>query len=378
MLEKLHLINFKSARDVSLALAPLTVLTGLNGSGKSTILQAIALLRQSVGMVSTSYELSLQGELVRLGQSEDVFFENAATDEMSFEVWTPNGRVKVSAPVVPGVDTLPARIEGDASDLIAQLDLGFQMIQADRITPANRYEIAGSRERSHGWLGRRGEFTIDFLAQNAGMKVSEKRRFSLDRLRVDRELLAQVAPTDGLLDQTTGWLQHLSPGVRPATAAVELADAMSLRYSYTGTAVDSTGRSHRAGNVGFGLTYCLPIIVSCLAAPAGAVLLLENPEAHLHPRGQSALGELLVRCAADGVQLIVETHSDHVINGIRTAVKRGELSGSDVAAHFFRRDVENGESSITTPVLFDNGRFSEWPEDFFDEWDRALDQLLDA
>jgi predicted ATPase len=191
-------------------------------------------------------------------------------------------------------------------------------------------------------------------------------------------MLKQVAPTESLLDQTAGWLQHLSPGVRPRAVAVELADATSLRFSYTGTSFGSNRRDHRPSNVGFGLTYCLPIIVACLAAPEGALLLLENPEAHLHPRGQSALGLLLARCAADGVQIIVETHSDHVLNGIRVAAKRGEIANDAVAVHFFSRDIETGESSITSPILHANGRFSDWPDGFFDEWTKALDELLDC
>jgi predicted ATPase len=186
----------------------------------------------------------------------------------------------------------------------------------------------------------------------------------------------QVAPTDSLLDQTAGWLQQLSPGVRPRAVAVELADATSLRFEYTGTKLDSTSRQYRPSNVGFGLTYSLPIIVACLSAKRGALLLLENPEAHLHPRGQSALGLLLARCAADGVQVIVETHSDHVLNGIRVAAKRGEIASDAVAVHFFSRNIETGESTRTSPVLLSNGRFSDWPSGFFDEWSKALDELL--
>ena len=210
------------------------------------------------------------------------------------------------------------------------------------------------------------------------MKVSPGRLYPRDHPTLSAELLNQVAPTESLLDQTSGWLQHLSPGVRPRAVAVELADAASLRFSYTGTSVDSGSREHRPANVGFGLTYCLPIIVACLAAPKGALLLLENPEAHLHPRGQSALGQLLARCAADGVQIIVETHSDHLLNGIRVAAKRAEIPNENVAVHFFCRNVETGESSITSPVLHSNGRFSDWPDGFFDEWSKALDELLDT
>ena len=147
---------------------------------------------------------------------------------------------------------------------------------------------------------------MDFLQREQDRKVSPRRSFSRDRHVVAAELLNQVAPTESLQDQTSGWLQHLSPGVRLRAVAVELADAASLQFSYTGTLLDSESRRHRPSNVGFGLTYCLPVIVACLAAQEGALLLLENPEAHLHPRGQAALGQLLARCAADGVQIIVE------------------------------------------------------------------------
>ncbi|OZA31133.1 MAG: hypothetical protein B7X93_00845 [Hydrogenophilales bacterium 17-61-9] len=377
MLERIELHNFKSARDLPVKLAQLTVLAGLNGSGKSTVLQALALLRQSLQVGKDVQELVLRGALVRLGRSEDVRFENATDDEIRFVVTTPNGETRMSAPAIAGVDTLQLRCEGDVDDVAVQLATGFQFIQADRITPAAQYEQASTLERASGWLGCGGEYTVDFLLRNEDMKVSPRRLFPSEHASLPAALFKQVAPTERLIDQTSGWLQQLSPGVRPHAVAVDLADATSLRFSYTGISMDSGGRDHRPSNVGFGLTYCLPIIVACLSAPQGALLLLENPEAHLHPRGQSALGQLLARCAADGVQIIVETHSDHVLNGIRIAAKRAEIPNENVAVHFFSRDIESGESSITSPVLHANGRFSDWPDGFFDEWSKALDELLE-
>lgn len=378
MLKCIELHNFKSARNIPVKLAPLTVLTGLNGSGKSTVLQSLALLKQSLRAGQLNQKLALRGTYVRLGRSEDVRSENADDDQIKFVVHTSKGSTNISALVEPEADTLPLQWDGNIDDVIAALEHGFQFIQADRITPAVQYQQASTPERAIGWLGCRGEFTVDFLVQNETIKVSPGRLFPRDHPTLSAELLNQVAPTETLLDQTSGWLQHLSPGVRPRAIAVELADAASLSFSYTGTTVDSGSREHRPSNVGFGLTYCLPIIVACLAAPKGAILLLENPEAHLHPRGQSALGQLLALCAADGVQIIVETHSDHVLNGIRVAAKRAQISNEDVAVHFFSRNVETGESSITSPVLHANGRFSDWPEGFFDEWTKALDELLDS
>jgi predicted ATPase len=119
------------------------------------------------------------------------------------------------------------------------------------------------------------------------------------------------------------------------------------------------------------------VVVACLAAPAGSLLLLENPEAHLHPQGQVALGALAALAASDGVQIIVESHSDHFLNGIRLAVRRSLLSESCTAIHFFTRDISTGDSDIESPALLADGRLSNWPDGFFDQWDKSLDELVD-
>ena len=100
----------------------------------------------------------------------------------------------------------------------------------------------------------------------------------------------------------------------------------------------------RAPNAGFGISYALPIVVAALRAAAGGLLLVENPEAHLHPAGQSRIGGFLARVAADGVQVFVETHSDHVLNGIRVAVADGSaaLLPEQAAIHFFRVEDDGG------------------------------------
>src|SRR5260221_6265573 len=109
---------------------------------------------------------------------------------------------------------------------------------------------------------------------------------------------------------------------------------------------DATDRL-RPQNVGYGLSHVLPILTACLGAQTGALLLIENPESHLHPSGQSAMGEFLAQVASAGIQLIVETHSDHVLNGIRRAVKRGQLTPQDVAIHFFM--PRPAEDTLNTP-----------------------------
>lgn len=378
MLNHLQLKNFKSARDLGVQLRPLTVLAGLNGSGKSTVLQALALLNQTLDQNETPTTLALRGPLVRLGRTEDVHFEGADSTELTFSIESSAGIVQFLCQTKEGADTLDLMIKGDVGLLKQEICQGFQFIQADRMTPAVQYDQASTPDQVLGWLGCRGEFTVDYLQRNEGNQVSDKRHCTSKIFGdLDSRLLELVAPTTKLADQTAAWLQMISPGVRLQAKQVDLADATSLRFQYSNYNISSVSRDHRPTNVGFGLTYSLPIIVACLAAGPGALLLLENPEAHLHPRGQAALGRLLAMCSADGVQIIVETHSDHLLNGIRVAVKEKVCDAEDVALNYFTRDVSSGESHVESPKILPDGQLDRWPEGFFDQWDKSLDDLLD-
>jgi predicted ATPase len=116
-----------------------------------------------------------------------------------------------------------------------------------------------------------------------------------------------------------------------------------------------------------------------LASPPGTLILIENPEAHLHPKGQAKMGELLALAASCGVQVVIETHSDHVLNGIRLAVHGGKLDPKDVQLHYFQRQEKQGQAftEVVSPRIDRNGRIDKWPDGFFDEWDKSLDALLE-
>jgi predicted ATPase len=153
-----------------------------------------------------------------------------------------------------------------------------------------------------------------------------------------------------------------------------MTDLVRLEFSYrTGGA--GYGASFRSTNVGFGLTHVLPVLVACLASKPGSLILIENPEAQLHPQGQVAIGKLLARVAAFGVQVIIETHSDHILNGIRLAVKNGELPPEKACFHFFTR-TSKGNLERLSPIIDRNGLMSEWPSGFFTQWDDTLVELL--
>jgi len=374
MIENISLKNFKVSRSTDINISPLTVLAGLNGAGKSTSLQAIGLLKQSYDEKGQIDGLNLSGDLIKLGKWRDVLTETSDDEFISISVcengknfeWSFNGQFEDSE----------LNILVKPSDAPSFTSSDFQYLQADRIIPSTLYPQSSYQSpHKNGFLGIRGEYTADYLALNPNMDVPEKRRANTNDI-IPTELAEKVSPTPKLLDQIASWLQFLSPGARLKTSRVPGADEVLLQFNYTSHKIDIAG-SYRPTNVGFGLTYSLPIIVACLSAPKGALLLLENPEAHLHPRGQSALGELLAQCAADGVQIIVETHSDHLLNGIRQATKKSTISSDDVALHFFSRSTETGETNIESPKLLPNGKLTSWPDGFFDQWDKSLDILLD-
>jgi predicted ATPase len=124
------------------------------------------------------------------------------------------------------------------------------------------------------------------------------------------------------------------------------------------------------------LTYSLPIFVSCLLCKPGGLILVENPEAHLHPKGQVAIGKFLAKVAACGIQVIVETHSDHILNGIRISVRNSVIKHENVSLHFFDREPGISHTVRTTPKLDSDGRLDHWPDGFFGEWEKGLAELL--
>jgi predicted ATPase len=127
-------------------------------------------------------------------------------------------------------------------------------------------------------------------------------------------------------------------------------------------------------NVGYGLTYTFPILVALLAAEPGDIIVIDGPEAHLHPQAQSRMGWMLATFAAAGIQLIVETHSDHILNGIRLAVRDKVLPTAGLSLLFFAGNVLEGHG-VTSPRIDDEGRINEWPDGFFDQGDKDIAQL---
>lgn len=372
MLKAMDLMNFKCFQRQRFTFRPLTLLTGVNSAGKSTVIQALLLLQQNF---TPSYEKSavspltqhntgckklfLSGDLVNLGLPEDVLYSNAEEDAFAITIER-------------DVATISLKAITDGNELNAvwdplvfpELDL-FQYLHADRLCPQTLFPIPNAGQLSFNAIGNKGEFAAYHLYTYGQTKI----------LHADisgPNLLAPDAAGDSttLQIQTEAWLSKLGAPVRIQTERPSGTDAVVLRFSFP----DISHSYYRPTNVGFGLTYALPIFVAALRTPIGSLLIVENPEAHLHPRGQALMGHFLARAAACGVQVIIETHSDHVLNGIRVAVKQGLVAHDDVQINFFYQ--HDGANCVCSPQIDKDGHIDQWPEDFFDEWDKQLSYLL--
>jgi predicted ATPase len=372
MISSIEFHNFKAFSDLSIPTGSLTLLSGLNGTGKSSVLQSIAMLRQSFDAAFLQRGAwLLNGELVELGTGRDVAFEDANDEKVSVALTGVhdilNKRITASSIVErqPDADVLwtqdrlnvgPAHWGG-----LAPFRRGFQYLRADRIVPAVTFPKSQHAVHTRRFLGPRGEFSAHYLLE-----------YGDDDLPCPSLNHGDAAPK--LLAQANAWMQEFSPGVRIEVQAIPMTDLVRLEFSYRTTGA-AYGSSFRSTNVGFGLTHALPVVVASLASAPGTLIMIENPEAQLHPQGQVAVGQLLARLAAADVQVIVESHSDHVLNGIRLAVKKKNLSPEKVRFHFFQRN-DAARTIMKSPIINEEGLLSEWPQGFFTQWDDTLLELL--
>ena len=364
-----HLTNVLAFRELSLPLRNLTLLTGANSAGKSSILHALVLLRQSSDAQMLPEALLLNGNFVELGQGSDVLHADPVAIEGSEEVMLQVGiesedeTATWKAAYQQTADVLPLREAPQAVHASGLFADGFQYLKADRLVPAVTYPKSHEAVAVQRSLGSRGEHSANYLRVHGEENVSCV------------ESVHPEGASPRLLDQTNAWINDLSPGTSLDVSDVEGTEFVRLRFQRMGPEVKTDPQ--RATNVGFGLTYALPIVIGSLMASKGDLLMIENPEAHLHPRGQALLGRLCALCAAGGAQVIVESHSDHVLNAIRLAVKRGELGAEQTIMHFFDRESGVLQPHLSTVEVNREGMIAEWPQGFFDQWDDAVEQLLD-
>lgn len=130
-------------------------------------------------------------------------------------------------------------------------------------------------------------------------------------------------------------------------------------------------------DVGFGVSQTLPVVVALHAANPAQLVYIEQPEIHLHPRAQLAMAEVLADAAIAGKRLVVETHSSLLLLGIQTLVAEKKLPPALVKLHWFTQQ-EDGSTQVTSADLDKTGAFGDWPEDFADVELNLQSRYLDA
>ncbi|WP_309289045.1 DUF3696 domain-containing protein [Burkholderia sp.] len=341
----MRLVGFKAFKDKSISLGKLTVLAGLNNSGKSSFMQAV---RMSVaGQNSESPYIDGLGGFSALKSSftapgEPILIELNLSDSTTTKL-----ELKETGFEFQGGDGAPFT----------------QFISADRYGP--RVQLPIMREDAAALtVGIHGEFSAYYASV-------------LENIIVAEPLRHPNSASATLKHQLSHWMGEISPGVK-------LNFEVERKYDSSYTAIDDL----RPTNSGFGISYVLPIVL-CILTMSGSMgdddsdwrvkewfallnsqkslLLIENPEAHLHPRGQTVLGRLITIAAASGIQTIVETHSDHVLDGIRLATKHDPgVTPTDVQIKYFKKSSAT-ETDVSEIKVLDDGRLDHWPEGFFDQ-----------
>ena len=427
--------GFKSiATEQSIDLGSLTLLAGPNSSGKSSIVQPLLLMKQTLEATFDPGSLLLDGSNAQF-TSADQFLSRLrprGPKRTNFRVALSDGRSRVQFVFTrrPG-----AHLEID--DMEWSGPAGDGRLTVGMVT-AQILEAAGPGLQEHlDDLGRSGAFSdpfgtsLDAPHEPIALEVVRDRFFLRVQANRDGASRAVRVSAEGRIERwvrdtihVPGWRgtpernypvtavgesfpgrfenytasviakwqagseSHKIAGLRNDLGALGLARDVEARPVEETRVEVRVGRIANSGSsdgkdmvssadVGVGHSQVLPVLVALQQAQHGQLVYLEQPEIHLHPRAQVALGRVLVDAAKRGVRLLVETHSSLLLTGVQAAVAEGRLPGRDVRLHWFKRD-DIGATSIASASLDDAGAFGDWPSDFDDVALSAFDAYLDA
>lgn len=323
----------------------ITLLTGANSAGKSSVIQSLLLAKTVSETIVDNPELekiplSLKNDkyAMDLGYFYDISNANRDNYDINISLQDIPLGAKEEDNEEDGNDVCFTIKSSDRLSLKKIFLQGFTYMCADRMAPHYEYEYI----KDATICDCHGKNTGDIINNNDFL-------FKTDSLR-------SINYTEDikLRRQLNEWIDYIFPGIE-----IEL-EKGDKTYKIK-------DHDNAAPNIGFGITYALPIIVSGLTIPESGMLIVENPEAHLHAKAQSNMGYFLARMAAAGVRVIIETHSEHIVNGIRRMIVEGKtkMSHEDMTIYFFQN--KNGEKDIIEITMDEFGNLSDFPEDFFDQ-----------
>lgn len=364
MINTVKLNNIKCFSEQEFTLTNLNILAGVNGVGKSTVIQTLLLVFQT----DTAEAIEFNGALVELGNYSDVQHENANDDSAritiktstsSYEWGYSDGFKKEENEIIVDLPLLTEK--GEDLDGIRR---NFVYLGAERWGPRDNVPLNAHNPNPY-WLGKHGEFTIQFLHSLNSSVLRDEAGVSIGTTTKEDPRLHPSEESNVIFQNIIAWMGEISPNVSINAAVIEEAAIGYSSFSF------NDSKKYKAINVGFGLSYALSIVTALMAAREGSIVILENPEAHLHPSGQSKLGQLMALAAKAGVQVIVETHSEHIINGARIMVRKDIVPADLIKIMYISRDENRHGSTVEVLELNEMGQVSNWPEGFFDQ--QAID-----
>jgi len=420
MIKHLAIKNFKLYKEVNLPLNRLNLLTGINGRGKSTVLQAFLLMSQSAQINRATAQIYLNGDDVKLGTFDDVKSKEVSFSEpicftfhydeivcryFLYSNQTDASELNIDKIVVesPGFELGLRKSEmGDdlyqfyssthpqinKKVLLPLFDLflsnstiehylpqtslreirnvinlvGIHYVSADRIGPRIYYE---NKSLGHFIrVGALGENTVNVLYHKGNDHVNDT--ILRGYCKIFGEDYKEMSST--IEDNTNYWVDKIFQGAQVKVESIKGEDLLKLRIKS-----DKKGAYYKPTNVGYGFSYSLSIIVAGLIAKPGEILIVENPEAHLHPYAQSIMAKFLSLVASTGVQVFVESHSDHILNGFRIAVKNKIIDSTHLNVLYFDHRLDNFFEKIDVD---EDGGIDKWPISFFDQSVNDLNYLL--
>lgn len=370
MIESISLQNFKCyVEKKEIGLSRITILYGHNGRGKSSLSQALLLMGQSMKDRNDLDILSIVGSQVQLDSFGDIRSRNSEDGEIKFWLRTQDENIEIGFSPFEGKPQL-----GRLSTLVYNGE--------------NRFDVQTTQASNvQGGQGKVAYSTSDisvFQQLKDITYISAGRLGPVNDMVRNDSLPPNAIGTRGeymlnaLSHQSPGFLNYVGMCLSKILggASIKLPDREATRLELLLNSQDDSSL-FRPTNVGFGYSYVLPVIVGVLLAEKGSIVIVENPEAHLHPRAQSRIMEFLITQAlANDLQIIVETHSDHVVNGMRISMKKGDLKPKDGIIQHFAYPNETGIPEISPITCDREGNLSDYPDDFMDEWTAQMMQLV--
>ena len=379
MINKLKLIHFKSHKETEIEFKNLTVLCGANGVGKSSFIQALLLLRQTYYLNKLDQLLFLNGNLYEIGTVKDVlhvsnegeFYKKIILD-LIFNQTEENKWLFDADSDFNFLELINKQQQNEKYKQLALFNKNFQYISAFRNSEqisAKDFDIVQGNQISYH--KGKGDMVAHYL-HHYGKKTE-----------VISELRHPEAKFPFLAEQVSAWESDIiKSGINIISEKIT-DNQYTIKYDFKVNSFEVAEHKFTADNVGYGLSYILPIITAILTSKPNDFIIIENPEAHLHPSSISKLTELICKASQAGIQILIETHSDHIINGILVQAKFHEdskgnqgINKENISIYQFQKEEKN-HGTISIPIsIEEGGRIYEKPEGFFDQIANDLRELF--